>query len=107
MRLETPFWWYRKRGLLGSALAPRGALYGRIAERRGTRTSTYSSALPVTCVGNFTAGGGGKTPTAIAVASLLKELGHRPFFLTRGYGGQIRGPHRVTEQDRPREVGDE
>ena len=35
----------------------------------------YRSRLPVICIGNFTAGGGGKTPTAIAVAALLKQLG--------------------------------
>jgi tetraacyldisaccharide 4'-kinase len=46
----------------------------------------------VFCVGDPTVGGGGKTPAAIAIAELLKEIGERPAFLTRGYGGCERGP---------------
>ena len=59
------------------------------ASRNGT---PYRSRLPVICIGNFTAGGGGKTPTAVAIAALLKQLGARPAFLTRGYGGASKGP---------------
>jgi tetraacyldisaccharide 4'-kinase len=64
--------------------------------------------VPVICVGNFTLGGAGKTPTALAVASLLARSGHRPAFLSRGYGGSLPGPVRV-DPDRhgPDEVGDE
>ena len=75
MRLEAPFWWYRERGALASALAPLGRLYGKLAEARSARVMPYRSRLPVICIGNFTAGGGGKTPTALAVAALLGELG--------------------------------
>ena len=92
MPLEAPFWWYRKKGALASALAPLGRVYGRLAERRFAEVAPYRSALPVICIGNFTAGGGGKTPTAIAIASLLKALGAKPAFLTRGYGGTSEGP---------------
>jgi tetraacyldisaccharide 4'-kinase len=106
MRLETPFWWYRKKGVLASALAPIGALYGRIAERRTTRGEPYRSRLPVICIGNFTAGGGGKTPTAIAVANLVKAMGRSPAFLTRGYGGAEKGPILVKGQS-AEAVGDE
>src|SRR4029450_4131019 len=91
MPLETPFWWYRKKGALASALAPLGRAYGHIAERRFAGITPYRSPLPVICIGNFTAGGGGKTPTAIAVAALLKALGAKPAFLTRGYGGKSEG----------------
>jgi tetraacyldisaccharide 4'-kinase len=62
--------------------------------------------VPVLCVGNFTVGGSGKTPTAIAVAKLLAEAGHRPFFLSRGYGGALAGPVRVDAQGAAA-VGDE
>jgi tetraacyldisaccharide 4'-kinase len=35
-------------------------------------------------------------------------MGHRPAFLTRGYGGSLAGPHRVApERDSAAEVGDE
>jgi tetraacyldisaccharide 4'-kinase len=107
MRLEAPFWWYAKKGALASALAPLGRLYGRLAEARAARIEPYRSRLPVICIGNFTAGGGGKTPTAIAVASLLAELGARPAFLTRGYGGTSTGPILVKKGQSAEEVGDE
>lgn len=106
MPLE-PFWWYRKKGALASGLAPLGRLYGRMAEARAARVEPYRSRLPVICIGNFTVGGGGKTPTAIAVASLLKELGARPAFLTRGYGGKHKGPVLVAKGHSAEEVGDE
>jgi tetraacyldisaccharide 4'-kinase len=107
MRLEAPFWWYRRKGALASALAPVGRLYGRLVEARAARVAPYRSLLPVICIGNFTAGGGGKTPTAIAVAALLAELGARPAFLTRGYGGASKGPVPVAKGQRAEEVGDE
>ena len=67
----------------------------------------YRSRLPVICIGNFTAGGGGKTPTAIAVAKVLKEAGERPCFLTRGYGGKTQGPVLAAKGQSTAEVGDE
>jgi tetraacyldisaccharide 4'-kinase len=107
MRLDAPFWWYRRKGVLASALAPLGRLYGRAAEARFARGQPYRSRLPVICIGNFTAGGGGKTPTAIAVAKLLAELGAAPAFLTRGYGGTSEGPVQVKYGHGADEVGDE
>src|SRR4029077_2399720 len=88
MPLRAPFWWYRRAGVLASALSPLGTIYGRMAERKAAEVKPYRSRLPVICIGNFTVGGGGKTPTAIAVAEVLKEAGERPCFLARGYGGK-------------------
>lgn len=72
-------------------LAPLSLLYGAIAARRMGREGVRA-ALPVICIGNFTAGGAGKTPTALALAALLRAMGETPAFLTRGHGGRARGP---------------
>jgi tetraacyldisaccharide 4'-kinase len=64
--------------------------------------------LPVICLGNLTVGGAGKTPAALAVAQLLHAAHERPFFLSRGYGGQLAGPVRVNPSlHRAANVGDE
>jgi tetraacyldisaccharide 4'-kinase len=61
----------------------------------------------VICVGNFTAGGTGKTPLVIHLCEHLKAAGHEPVALTRGYGGRLAGPYRVAKSDSSRDVGDE
>ncbi len=64
--------------------------------------------LPVICVGNFTLGGAGKTPTAMMLGKLLREAGETPFCLTRGCGGKVTRPRLVNaETDAASEVGDE
>jgi tetraacyldisaccharide 4'-kinase len=45
---------------------------------------------PTICVGNFVAGGAGKTPAALALARMLIADGRRVAFLSRGYGGRER-----------------
>ncbi len=80
---------------------------GGVAASRMAKAEAYRSRLPVICIGNFTAGGGGKTPTAIAVATLLKAIGRKPAFLTRGYGGAAKGLVQVSEGQSAAEVGDE
>jgi tetraacyldisaccharide 4'-kinase len=107
MPLRAPFWWYRRAGVLASALSPLGALYGRMAERKAAQGTPYRSRVPVICIGNFTAGGGGKTPTAIAIAEVLKAAGERPYFLTRGYGGKAQGPVLAAKEQSAAEIGDE
>lgn len=101
---EPAFWWQRGSGAL---LAPLGAIYGAVAWRR-LQTTGASAGVPVICLGNLTVGGGGKTPAALAVAHILLAAHERPFFLTRGYGGRLRGPVRVDPSyHRAIDVGDE
>lgn len=85
------FWWPSTPTFAARCLQPVGAVYGTITSRR-MRLAGAVPARPVICVGNFTAGGAGKTPTAIALARRLTTLGHSVAFLTRGYGGRQRGP---------------
>jgi tetraacyldisaccharide 4'-kinase len=79
---EPAFWWH-KPGLCAGLLTPIAVCYGAIAARRMTRTGQRAG-LPVVCVGNFTLGGAGKTPAAIAIARMLGETGERVFCLSRG-----------------------
>jgi tetraacyldisaccharide 4'-kinase len=105
--MRAPALWWRKPGLAAALLSPAGWLYGAIAASRLKRPG-QRAARPVICVGNPTLGGAGKTPTAIAIAALLKEMGEQPVFLSRGYGGRLQGPHRVdAARDTAAEVGDE
>jgi tetraacyldisaccharide 4'-kinase len=111
MRREPPSWWYGK-GAAAQAkarlLSPVSLLYGAAVSARFAMTTPYRSTVPVICIGGFTAGGAGKTPLAVAIAHLLRRMGARCAFLTRGYGGSIAGPHLVDPaRDAASEVGDE
>lgn len=100
------FWWLPTPSLLAHLLRPASLLYGAVAARRMARAGERAP-VPVICIGNFTAGGAGKTPTALALAQMLTAMGERPAFLSRGYGGRIAGPIRVSPKHGAAEVGDE
>ncbi|WP_246161472.1 tetraacyldisaccharide 4'-kinase [Segnochrobactrum spirostomi] len=73
-----------------------------------TRPPRARAAVPVVCIGNFVAGGAGKTPTALLIAGIARELGRRPVFLSRGYGGREAGPLAVDPaRHDAADVGDE
>ena len=102
------FWWRQRPGVAAWALMPAAAIWSSVAGRRMRRPPSLTAALPVICIGNFVVGGAGKTPTALAVADLVKRLGFHPGFLTRGYGGRIKGAHLVDPgRDDAERVGDE
>lgn len=100
------FWWHDRIAFPAYLLRPASAVYGAISSRRMKRPGKQAE-LPVICIGNFTAGGAGKTPTALLVAEILGTAGESPAFLTRGYGGTVRGPLQVQPQHKASEVGDE
>lgn len=108
--LEAPSFWWRPPGPAAVALAPLGWIYGAITAIRMGRKPAYTATVPVICVGNFTVGGTGKTPFALALAEMLKAHGERPVFLTRGYGGRLSGgpPVRLDPaRHGPLDAGDE
>ena len=105
---KAPSWWYEKQGLWPLLLTPAALVWDVVTRLRWSIARPFRSKIPVVCVGNFTAGGAGKTPAAIAIARLLLKDGVQPVFLTRGYGGTIHGPHLVDpEKDTANQVGDE
>src|SRR6202166_5010010 len=89
--MREPAFWYRPPSWISRLLMPLGALYGLVAAQRLQREG-FDAGIPVLCVGNYHVGGAGKTPTVLALAKLLGELGETPVVLSRGYGGQLRGP---------------
>lgn len=108
MASESPPFWWEKPDWRAYALWPASLAYGAIAARNMRRAPRTPVAAPVLCVGNFTVGGVGKTPTAIALGKAALRRGLRPGFLTRGHGGSISQPHLVNAQnDSARLVGDE
>lgn len=102
-----PAFWYAPQGWQSALLAPAAMLYGAIAGRR-MQTIGARADVPVICVGNFHMGGAGKTQVARVIADMLRANGRTPFFLSRGYGGDLAGPVRVDPAIHDsRAVGDE
>lgn len=92
--MREPAFWYRPPSSISRLLTPLGAIYGAITAQRMARTGARAE-IPVLCIGNYHVGGAGKTPTTLALAKLLRELGEQPFVVSRGYGGALSGPVRV------------
>jgi tetraacyldisaccharide 4'-kinase len=106
--MQRPAFWHKK-NWVASLLSPLGCLYYALGQLRVKTVTPQSASIPVLCVGNVTAGGAGKTPTVLALLPLLRQLGHTPHVISRGYGGHKRSvPLRVDpSQHTPRETGDE
>lgn len=103
--MRAPNFWWQPEG--GRLLSPLGFIYGAVAGWR-MQLQGHRAGVPVVCLGNLTVGGAGKTPAALAVARVLLAAHERPFFLTRGYGGGLKGPLRVNpSMHKATDVGDE
>ncbi len=115
MKWHTPTFWYRDEAsappLLETALTPLACLYQLIhrINMHIQKQGQYQSSSFVICVGNITAGGTGKTPSAAAIMTLIKKknLFKCPCFLMRGYGGSLKEPTLVTNHHTAYQVGDE
>jgi tetraacyldisaccharide 4''-kinase len=86
---ETPPFWWTEPDWRARMLWPVSFLYGAVSGWRMRHSSRNTVPVPVICVGNFTVGGAGKTPTALAIGRAAKRKGLRPGFLSRGYGGNL------------------
>jgi tetraacyldisaccharide 4'-kinase len=105
--MREPAFWHRQSSWVSLLLTPFGALYGLVASWRLQRDG-FDAGIPVLCVGNYHVGGAGKTPTVLALAKLLRDLGETPVVLSRGYRGRLRGPVKVDPaRHAADDVGDE
>lgn len=111
MSHQEPDFWYpsgRRASWRSLLLTPAGVVIDAAGRLRRALVTPKTAGVPVICIGNLVAGGVGKTPVALAVASHIKARGGQPFFLSRGYGGKIAGPKRVDYMaDTASDVGDE
>jgi len=105
--MRAPAFWLHG-GPAAWLLAPLAWLYDAAGRVRRGLSQPQRAGVPVICIGNLVAGGTGKTPTALAIGALLQARGARPHFLSRGYGGRLRGPVQVDPRQHGADaVGDE
>jgi len=109
--MQPPRFWQndpRHPGFRARIFAPLAALTRHLSRRRLKNGPWNKVEVPVICVGNINIGGTGKTPTVIALAEHLKDMGHHPHVVSRGYGGTQSGPLKVDiYRHKARDVGDE
>jgi tetraacyldisaccharide 4'-kinase len=105
--VKTPAFW-RTDGWIPRLLAPVAHVWGEVAIRRLKQAPRGRAPVPVVTVGNFTAGGAGKTPVVAALVALARRAGYAPAVVSRGHGGTVLGPERVDPtRHTARDVGDE
>jgi tetraacyldisaccharide 4'-kinase len=103
--MRAPGFWYQPPGVVARLLQPLGWVYAAATARRVAQPG-FRADVPVICVGNLNAGGTGKTPTVIALLERFAARGVVAHVVSRGYGGRLTGPVRVTHETAA-DVGDE
>ena len=93
--MKAPAFWNRD-SILSMILSPLGAAYAAGGRTRRGLARPVNLPVPVICIGNLVAGGAGKTPVVLSVAGRLIARGLEVHFLSRGYGGSLGGPLRVS-----------
>ncbi|WBU52718.1 tetraacyldisaccharide 4'-kinase [Paracoccus sp. SCSIO 75233] len=107
-RRAPAFWFRRPASLSAQLLRPLGGIYAAGTARRLGKGARARVGVPVICVGNINAGGTGKTPTVIALAQHLLAKDIAVQIVSRGFGGTIKAPTRVSEREHTADqVGDE
>ena len=108
--INTPKFWYKKdliSKLKTLLLLPFSIVWILLSLIKKNFVKRYKSHLKVICIGNLSIGGTGKTPFSIQTYKILKILGYKPVFLTRGYRGLTKGPILVNKSHNHKDVGDE
>lgn len=103
---------WTRRGTLACLLWPLSMIYGFLSffHRQLYRwhlLKTHLLPVPVVVVGNVVAGGGGKTPTVMALVQHLQACGLHPGVVSRGYGRKNHACLEVRPNSLISEVGDE
>ncbi|MDA1089440.1 MAG: tetraacyldisaccharide 4'-kinase [Proteobacteria bacterium] len=106
--MRAPDFWKKDDRTLSRMLMPLAWCYGLGGRLRRFLAHPVKAGVPVLCVGNFVAGGAGKTPVALSLGKYLIGRGRKVHYLSRGYGGRVAGPFKVDpDVHNAAEVGDE
>ncbi|MCW8885115.1 MAG: tetraacyldisaccharide 4'-kinase [Motiliproteus sp.] len=110
MSLIDRLWYQSTPWLL--PLWPLEKLFTSQAANRRRKNQAYAQQIelpaPVIIVGNISVGGVGKTPLVVWLIETLKQQGHRPGVVSRGYGAKApQYPMQVDANSDPRHCGDE
>lgn len=106
---KTPEFWSRE-GIVSQLLLPLTVIYFICKRIFSSHSKPQKFNCKIITVGNPVVGGAGKTPTAIAIYKMLKSLhkGRKICFLSKGYGGVLKGPILADlEKHQASEIGDE
>ena len=82
---KPKFWDKNQISFFSILLFPIALLIKFLAYLKSSWTKTYSSSIPIICVGNIYLGGTGKTPLCIEIFSILKKLNMNPAFVRKKY----------------------
>lgn len=105
--MNTPSWWQHQ-GVIAQLLRPVSLVWQLATMLRRARATPEKLGIPVWCVGNVAAGGGGKTPFCLHLGAQAKQAGIHAYFVARGYGGSMAEPTLVDiTKHHSHEVGDE
>lgn len=91
----------------GLGLRVLAGIYRVMTSQRSRTDEPLPLPVPVIVVGNFTAGGTGKTPLTIALAQYFRTRGRSPGIISRGHGRASKLPVRVVATTTVAECGDE
>jgi tetraacyldisaccharide 4'-kinase len=106
--MKAPNFWFQAPSLISFLLKPFSWIYEQIHKIRWRITTPAKSKIPIICVGNPGVGGSGKTPVSLSIGIILKSIGFKIAYLTRGYGGKAQGPIVVSKScHTAHQVGDE
>ena len=104
--MKRPLMW-NKKTKFHNVLISFGYIYSYLSRLNYKLKKKYNSTIPIISIGSPLIGGGGKTPTEIAIINLLISQGKSVCSLLKGYSGSIKEPTLVTKKHRSNDVGDE
>ena len=104
--MKAPKFWQKKH-LISYFLLPISKLYQLICYIKNIIIKKKEYDIPIICVGNLVVGGAGKTPIAIEIGLILKELGVIFTYLSKGYKGNLKTTLVDNIKHSSTQVGDE